>query len=87
MKYPVIQTFRETPKFNRYVKGKVFETEDKERAEYLQKEGFLGPEIKEEKPKTSRGKANTGKGKSDDPGGDVNESSKAEPKDTPAKEE
>lgn len=84
MKYPVIQTFREKPKFNRYVKGDIYETEDPERAEHLQKEGFIGPEV-QEKPKSKA--KNTGKGKSDDPGGDVNESSKAEPKDTPAKEE
>ncbi|MEC0200085.1 hypothetical protein P4H35_27335 [Paenibacillus taichungensis] len=80
----MIQTFREKPKFNRYVKGDIYETEDPERAEHLQKEGVIGPEV-QEKPKSKA--RNTSKGKSDDPGGDVNESSKAEPKDTPTKEE
>lgn len=68
MKYPVIQTFREKPKFNRYVKGDIYETDEPGRAEYLQKAGFIGPEI-QEKPK-SKGKT-AGKGKSDETKNDL----------------
>lgn len=87
MKYQVEKTFREKPKYKRYIQGDFYETDDLERAEHLQKEGYLGDEIKDTKTKSGRGKSNAGKGKSDDPGGDVNESGQAEPKDTPAKAE
>ncbi|WP_429351591.1 hypothetical protein [Paenibacillus sp. 4624] len=88
MNYPVVKTFRDRTSLKRHVIGGTYETDDQNRAEHLQKEGFIGSEIKQEKPKTSRGgKGSSGKGKSDDPGGEVNESSKAEPEDTPAKEE
>ncbi|WP_339273630.1 hypothetical protein MKY59_21025 [Paenibacillus sp. FSL W8-0426] len=84
MKYPVEITFREKPNYKRYEKGGFYETDDQERVGHLQREGYIGAAI-EEKPKT-RGRT-SGKGKSDDPGGGVNESSKAEPEDTPSKEE
>lgn len=88
MNYPVVKTFRDRTSLKRYIKGGTYETEDKNRADQLQKEGFIGSPIKEEKPKRSRGgKGSSGKGKTDDPGGDVNESSKAEPKNIAPKEE
>lgn len=87
MKYQVEKTFREKPKYKRYTQGGFYETDDTQRAEHLQREGYIGDEINNTKTKSGRGKSNAGKGKSDDPGGDVNESSEVEPKDTLAKAE
>ncbi|CAI6023418.1 hypothetical protein PAECIP112173_00343 [Paenibacillus sp. JJ-100] len=84
MKYPVTRTFRDKSNYIRYDQGSVYETEDLERAEHLQKLEFIGPELKE-KTKT-RGKTAV-KGKSVEPGGDADEPGKVKSKDTPAKEE
>ncbi|WP_413373303.1 hypothetical protein [Paenibacillus taichungensis] len=108
MNYPVVKTFRDRTSLKRYVEGGTYETNDQNRAEHLQKEGFIGSEIKETKPKKSTkgkekfssdlekvGEATSESGKKiseamkklSDTGGDANESSKTESKDTPAKEE
>ena len=84
MKYLVETTFRDKETLKRYLKGDTFESTDKDRIETLQSGGYLGKAI-EEKAKGGRGRS-SGKGKSDDPGGDANESSKAESEDTSAEE-
>lgn len=49
-KYPVIKVFRDKINQERYTVGQIYETEDEERAAYLQRSGFLGEEIQNEPP-------------------------------------
>jgi len=51
MKYKVVKRFRDKFSMEVYDVDSVYETNDKKRAEFLKKEGFIAPEIKEKKTK------------------------------------
>ena len=54
MKYKVIRKFRDKNTAKLYEVDSVYETSDKRRAEFLQKKGFIGEEIKDKKPEKKK---------------------------------
>ncbi|MED0702821.1 hypothetical protein [Aeribacillus composti] len=54
--YPVVNDFIDKFTKEYYPQGSVYFTDDKERAEELQSNGFLGDEIKQPTSKRGRGK-------------------------------
>jgi hypothetical protein len=51
MKFKVTKRFRDRFTMKIYEEDSVYETDDKKRAEFLKKEGYIGAEIKEKKSK------------------------------------